>query len=997
MRRVGLMLAALVSASVVTFTGAAPRAEAAPNDVIAIVIEGTGFGHGRGMSQWGAYGWAVDHGWTRDQILNHYYGGTSNGGVDPNAMMSVRLQAMDNQGTVGVVSYAGGVQWGGHTYPSMRAEWTGGGFRVWASTSAQCGSFTDIDLGNGGSGVTFTTPNGDNPAVAPTEMLGVCQPNGSVVQYRGAIEVIVPDGIRVVNRLRTEDYLRGVVPREVAASWADAGGGRGAQAVQAQAVAARSYALAATHRIWAKTCDTTACQAYGGAARRDSVGATPVWLEDYRTDQAIAATAGLIRIWPNGSVVSTEFSASNGPRTAGGAFPVVDDAPGDGTSRNPNHHWTRVIDADTLATQYGIGAITSATMVEAASATYRQYDGIWFNDIVLTGTGGTKRMNAWDFRGAFGLPSPGFTVGVVTRGSTNSSMAYIGDSIGVGIAGAANSPFRTLTDGTFNSATFDSTEGRCTNKVCNGKSSGVSAANSIPTGLDVVVVELGYNDNPSLTAADIDAMMAALNARGTKRVVWVNMAEIRSGPGGTSYYAQSNANLNAARSRWGNLTVADWNQASATPERPRWFASDGVHLTTTGNAKFSMWLRYIAAGPLSGRFAANQRIELQVVGQNVTAADGSVSSIPPEASAVALNVTAVEPDASGYMTVWPCDVSMPVASNVNFVNGSVVANGVIAPLGPSGKVCIYSNQASHLLVDIAGWFGGGVGGDAFVGTIPSRFVDTRNAIGAPKARVEPSAALRVPVIGAAIQRTNGIADVIPAGATAVAVNVTAIQPTGAGYFTVWPCGTPQPVASNVNFVAGATVANGVVAPVGPDGSICIFTNQPADVLVDVLGWFGAGAGTPPFVGAEPWRLVDTRNAIGGPTGRIRPDTPRSVPVRGVGLVVNGVAQAVPADASAVALNVTVAEAGADGYATVWPCGTPRPEASNVNFRRGGTVANGVVAPIGPGGDVCVFTSVDAHLIVDIAGWFSGGNPASFTGNVPVRLVDTRNSIGPGPL
>ncbi len=165
-------------------------------------------------------------------------------------------------------------------------------------------------------------------------------------------------------------------------------------------------------------------------------------------------------------------------------FHRVDDAPGDGTSRNPNHYWTRVIDADTLAAQYGLGAVTSATMVEAASATYRQYDGIWFNDIVLTGSnGGVTRMNAWDFRGAFGLPSPGFTVSVVTRGSVNSSMAFVGDSIGVGVAGDATSPFRTLTDGTFTSSSFDSIVGRCTNRVCGGVSSGVQVANSLPTNL----------------------------------------------------------------------------------------------------------------------------------------------------------------------------------------------------------------------------------------------------------------------------------------------------------------------------------------------------------------------------------------------------------------------------------------------------------------------------------------------------------------------------------
>ncbi|HSP30059.1 MAG TPA: SGNH/GDSL hydrolase family protein, partial [Ilumatobacteraceae bacterium] len=81
--------------------------------------------------------------------------------------------------------------------------------------------------------------------------------------------------------------------------------------------------------------------------------------------------------------------------------------------------------------------------------------------------------------------------------------------------------------------------------------------------------------------------------------------------------------------------------------------------------------------------------------------------------------------------------------------------------------------------------------------------------------------------------------------------------------------------------------------------------------------------------------------------------------------------------------------------TVWPCGTPKPDASNVNFAAGATVANGVVAPIGPDGSVCISTSADAHLLVDVAGWFASGD-SGFVGNVPRRLVDTRNSIGPIP-
>ncbi len=459
--------------------------------------------------------------------------------------------------------------------------------------------------------------------------------------------------------------------------------------------------------------------------------------------------------------------------------------------------------------------------------------------------------------------------------------------------------------------------------------------------------------------------------------------------------------MNAARARWPNLDVALWNQASAVPEHVRWFAADGVHLTTTGNAQFSLWLRdYLAGGSKTSarRFFANQRVELQVVGETVTGVNGAVGSVPAGASAVALNITGVEPDEAGYMTVWPCEVARPEASNLNFTRGAVVANGVIAPVGASGKVCIYSNQASHLLVDIAGWFAGGDPSTAaFVGTTPNRFIDTRNAIGVPKARIPANGILRVPMAGAAVVRTDGTPANIPAGATAVAVNVTAVNPSAQGYLTVWPCGTDMPVASNVNFTAGANVANGVVAPVGPDGGICIYTFQQTDILVDVLGWFGGGAATPPFVGAVPQRLVDTRNAIGGPTGRITPDTPRAVPVRGVTLNVNGAAQAVPGDATAVALNVTIAEAGEAGYATVWPCGTTRPEASNVNFVRGGTVANGVVAPIGPDGSVCVFSDKNAHLIVDIAGWFTGGSTPGFTGNVPLRLLDTRNSIGPAPV
>jgi hypothetical protein len=347
--------------------------------------------------------------------------------------------------------------------------------------------------------------------------------------------------------------------------------------------------------------------------------------------------------------------------------------------------------------------------------------------------------------------------------------------------------------------------------------------------------------------------------------------------------------------------------------------------------------------------------------------------------------------------VWPCDVARPDASNLNFVTGGAVANSVIAPVGASGKVCFYSNQETDFLVDITGWFSGSTNGaTTFVGATPRRVIDTRNAIGGPKVRIPAGGTISIPLAGAPMQRSDGGPETIPADATAVAMNVTAVLPSQAGFFTVWPCGAPMPVASNVNFTRGSVVANGVVTSLGAGGAVCLYSDQQSDVLVDVLGWFGGGA-QPPFVGAVPSRLVDTRNAVGGPTGVITPSRPKSVPVRGVTVSVNGTSQQVPADASAVALNVTMVEARAAGFATVWPCGTPMPEASNVNFGRGGTAANGVIAPIGGDGSVCIYTSADAHLIVDIAGWFTGGATPAFTGNIPRRFVDTRNNIGPAPL
>ena len=77
---------------------------------------------------------------------------------------------------------------------------------------------------------------------------------------------------------------------------------------------------------------------------------------------------------------------------------------------------------------------------------------------------------------------------------------------------------------------------------------------------------------------------------------------------------------------------------------------------------------------------------------------------------------------------------------------------------------------------------------------------------------------------------------VPVGADAVVLNVTATGTEGAGYLTVWPCGTVQPNASSLNFAAGATVANAVVAKVGDGGNVCIYTSAPTQLIADTNGY-----------------------------------------------------------------------------------------------------------------------------------------------------------------
>ena len=118
----------------------------------------------------------------------------------------------------------------------------------------------------------------------------------------------------------------------------------------------------------------------------------------------------------------------------------------------------------------------------------------------------------------------------------------------------------------------------------------------------------------------------------------------------------------------------------------------------------------------------------------------------------------------------------------------------------------------------------------------------------------------------------------------------------------------------------------------------------------------------------PARLLDTRpgfETIDGVDAGIGLRPAGSITT----LVVAGRA-GIPAGATTVALNVTATDAALPGYVTVFPCGQQRPLASIFNYMPGAAVANAVIATIGQGGAVCLFTLVNAHLVVDVSGYLS---------------------------
>ena len=390
-RWIGIAASVVLMAGVLVGVGASSQpARAAADDV---VLTGHGFGHGRGLSQWGAYGYATRFGWNHLQILGRYY---SNAGASDigNPLVTVRLMALEGASlsvTSGAVFTVDGRQLPAGTAAQVTRN-PDGTFLL--TTRSGCtGAVT------GSAQIATTTVNTvSDPGTDVSRMLRLCTPEARA--YRGALSLVWDGSLHTVNTLFMEDYLRGVVPRESPASWGDAANGNGLNALMAQAVAARSYARTENRTSYAQTCDTTDCQVYGGA------GLNGGRLEDARTDRAVANTAGDVMTL-GGQVARTEFSSSSGGYTAGGTFPAV---PDDGDVASPYHDWSVALPRATVSAAFGVGPLQSITVLTRNGL---GADGGRVLTVRVTGTSASVVVTGEQFRTALGLRSSWFTLGPV--------------------------------------------------------------------------------------------------------------------------------------------------------------------------------------------------------------------------------------------------------------------------------------------------------------------------------------------------------------------------------------------------------------------------------------------------------------------------------------------------------------------------------------------------------------------------------------------------------
>jgi hypothetical protein len=386
----------------------------------------------------------------------------------------------------------------------------------------------------------------------------------------------------------------------------------------------------------------------------------------------------------------------------------------------------------------------------------------------------------------------------------------------------------------------------------------------------------------------------------------------------------------------------DRNAPLAAPPPPPPPEAVDVVLATASAARFQPVtpFRFVDTriGQRAGRLAAGSVTEIVV-------------SDDPDVLAVSANFVSTGSATAGYLTLYNCTTQRPDVSTLGFRAGSVVANQAFVPLH-DGRMCVYSPSETDLVVDVNGYYVD-ENGSGFAPVTPARLYDSRG-----------DSAGRLAAGEQRVLAVAGITPGAPTGSSAVALNLTAIQPDGYGFVRLYPCGSAGAgEISSINLAPDEVRANTVVTPVGTNGMVCVQSSVDVDLAIDLFGYFRRTGGYD-FQPLSPVRMFDSRL----PQSTLNEAT-SGQPVTGgqtIRLQIAG-RQGVPANAKAASVNVTTVDVGTASYVTVYPCGE-RPLASNINITPNQIVtANGAMVKLSDDGALCMFTPSPIHLVLDING------------------------------
>jgi stage II sporulation protein D len=850
------------------------------------VAYGRGYGHNLGMSQYGAEG-AAKLGCTAPQILDTYYHGThvAAQALQPNVMLT--LLNTDPSGHADVIAQDGVITWDAVAAKKTVLQPTGTTWHVVQAPVVPGGEYL---VDNTGKQVFWIASNGELRA---NEKAPGSQPGLNVARVRsfgGASGstlftdlqlkwdytrfVSGPDGMKIWQVIiptgavsGVQKYLWGLA--EVPVTWPDA-------ALQAQAIAARTYLV---NGYWNPTSNaytigtTPASQNYTGYAKEAQDAAYGLHWQT-----AVNNTINQVVLDSSGSTITAMYTSSAGGHTedkryvsGGGAFSYLvplDDSRWDLASDNPNRSWSKGFSKAAVAAIFGLTTITGVTVAPWGSATR-------INGVTVTGTvNGVPVSHTYDgtqMRSFLGTLSPSMTY------------AWPLSDMVAPVAKASAGP----------GATF--------------RWSATDAAPSSGLAGYAVTVQHG---------ATVDYTSASTTATSLTMV----------GVPGTTYQLTV-----TAKDRSGNVSTPV--TASVAVPLPGTFHA--IAPARIVDSRISLGFH----GPLGGHAAVT-----------IPVAGAAGSPVPAGATAVVLNVAAVAPTTAGYLSVGP--VASTTTSNVSFSARHTSATLVVAQLSPTGTVTINNGGAAgvNVLADVQGYLTPDTTGSTYVPVPSARLVDTRTGHGAPAA---------IGAGGSTTVQVTGLAGV-PAGATGVVVNVTAVGPAAGGYLSVGPALSTH--TSVVNFAAGQTVANLALSQLSGTGTISLYNggSHATQVLVDVQGYLVAGTTGSSYDPIGPARMLDTRTT-GGP---LPSGGTRTVSIAGA------TGSAVPSTATAVVLNVTAVNPATTGFLTVGP--TSSTTTSNVNFVSGQTVSNLVVAQLSPTGAITVATggAGTVNVVVDVLGYLA---------------------------